>query len=216
MLRRHTEAKLVVVPAPKSKRNQLLPGSKCKRLCRQWQTIFFDDRSQAPAGDGHVGQIRSKTIGEVDGGRGPLGTLLTVLRTGAASEMLGLANGATDMTMAYLRDRRQFGQAIGSFQALQHRMADLFADLAQMRSAVEGGLQAIDSGFGVAQAATVAKAEANRVLHLISNQGIQLHGGIGMTDEYDVGFYLKRARVLESSWGSSSYLRDRFARLSKY
>ena len=63
---------------------------------------------------------------------------------------------------------------------------------------------------------TIAKAEANRVLHAISNQGIQLHGGIGMTDEFNVGFYLKRARVLEASWGSSSYLRDRFARLSGY
>lgn len=85
-----------------------------------------------------------------------------------------------------------------------------------MRSAVEAGLQAVDGGFGVARAATIAKAEANRVLNVISNQGIQLHGGIGMTDEYDVGFYLKRARVLEASWGSTSYLRNRFALLSGY
>ena len=95
-------------------------------------------------------------------------------------------------------------------------MADLFADLAQMRSAVEAGLQAVDGGFGVARAATIAKAEANRVMHRISNEGIQLHGGIGMTDEYDVGFYLKRARVLEASVGSSGWLKDRFAKLSDY
>ena len=103
-----------------------------------------------------------------------------------------------------------------SFQALQHRMADLFADLAQMRSAVEAGLQAVDAGFGVSRAATIAKAEANRVLHTISNEGIQLHGGIGMTDEYAVGFYLKRARVLEASFGSRSWLKQRFATLSNY
>ena len=110
------------------------------------------------------------------------------------------------------KDRVAAINALGA----QHRMADLFADLAQMRSAVEAGLQAVDGGFGVARAATIAKAEANRVLHVISNQGIQLHGGIGMTDEYDIGFYLKRARVLEASWGSTSYLKDRFAKLSSY
>jgi alkylation response protein AidB-like acyl-CoA dehydrogenase len=95
-------------------------------------------------------------------------------------------------------------------------MADLYADLAQMRSAVEAGLQAVDSGFGVARATTIAKAEANRVMHRISNEGIQLHGGIGMTDEYDVGLYLKRSRVLEASFGSSGYLKDRFATLGGY
>jgi alkylation response protein AidB-like acyl-CoA dehydrogenase len=85
-----------------------------------------------------------------------------------------------------------------------------------MRSAVEGGLEALDSGFGIARAATVAKAEANRVLHTMSREGIQLHGGIGMTDEYDVGFYLKRARVLEAAWGSTGFLKNRFATLAGY
>ena len=65
-------------------------------------------------------------------------------------------------------------------------------------------------------AACVAKAKANDVLHLMSREGVQLHGGMGMTDEYDMGFYLKRARVLEASWGSSAFLRDRFARLNGY
>ena len=88
--------------------------------------------------------------------------------------------------------------------------------IALLRSAVEAGLQAVDAGFGVARAATIAKAEANRVMHTMANEGIQLHGGIGMTDEYDVGFYLKRARVLEQSFGSSSWLKDRFSKLSGY
>ncbi len=85
-----------------------------------------------------------------------------------------------------------------------------------MRSAVEGGLQALDTGFGVARAATITKVEANRVLHKVSNEGIQLHGGIGMTDEYDVGFYLKRSCLLEAQWGSTAFLRDRFATLAGY
>ena len=133
-----------------------------------------------------------------------------------AAEMLGMAQQVFDVTLDYLKQRVQFNQVLASFQALQHRMADLFGDLAMMRSAVEGGLQALDSGFGVARAAAIAKAEANRVLHKVSNEGIQLHGGIGMTDEYDIGFYLKRARVLEAQWGSTGFLRERFAALAGY
>jgi alkylation response protein AidB-like acyl-CoA dehydrogenase len=150
------------------------------------------------------------------GGDTLLTDVLDRARILAAAEMLGMAQAVFDMTLDYLKQRVQFNQVLASFQALQHRMADLFGDLAMMRSAVEGGLQALDSGFGVARAATLAKAEANRVLHKVSNEGIQLHGGIGMTDEYDVGFYLKRARVLEAEWGSTAFLRDRFAKLAGY
>ena len=133
-----------------------------------------------------------------------------------AAEMLGMASQVFDTTLAYLKQRVQFNQVLATFQALQHRMADLFSELEQMRSAVEGGLEALDAGFNVPAAACVAKAKANDVLHLMSREGVQLHGGMGMTDEYDMGFYLKRARVLEASWGSSAFLRDRFARLSGY
>ena len=133
-----------------------------------------------------------------------------------AAEMLGMASQVFDTTLAYLKQRVQFNQVLATFQALQHRMADLFSELEQMRSAVEGGLEALDAGYNVPAAACVAKAKANDVLHLMSREGVQLHGGMGMTDEYDMGFYLKRARVLETSWGSSAFLRDRFARLSGY
>ncbi|GGD89965.1 acyl-CoA dehydrogenase [Tsuneonella deserti] len=150
------------------------------------------------------------------GGDTLLDDVLDRARILTAAEMLGMAQQVFDVTLDYLKQRVQFNQVLASFQALQHRMADLFGDLAMMRSAVEGGLEALDSGFGIARAATVAKAEANRVLHTMSREGIQLHGGIGMTDEYDVGFYLKRARVLEASWGSTSYLRNRFATLAGY
>ena len=150
------------------------------------------------------------------GGENLLDDVLDRARILAACEMLGMAQQVFDVTLDYLKQRVQFNQVLASFQALQHRMADLFGDLAMMRSAVEGGLQALDGGFGVARAATLAKAEANRVLHKMSNEGIQLHGGIGMTDEYDIGFYLKRARVLEAQWGNTAFLRDRFAALAGY
>ena len=151
-----------------------------------------------------------------DGGEDLLDKVLDRARLLTACEMLGMAQQVFDTTLDYLKQRRQFNQVLATFQALQHRMADLFADLALMRSAVEGGLQALDTGFRTSHAATMAKAEANRVLHLVSREGIQLHGGIGMTDEYDIGFYLKRARVLEASFGNTGYLKDRFATLSGY
>lgn len=152
----------------------------------------------------------------VGGGESLLDDVLDRARILASAEMLGMAQQVFDVTLDYLKQRVQFNQVLASFQALQHRMADLFGDLAMMRSAVEGGLQAVDSGFGIARAATLAKAEANRVLHKMASEGIQLHGGIGMTDEYDVGFYLKRARVLEAQWGNSIFLKDRFAALAGY
>ena len=151
-----------------------------------------------------------------NGGDSLLDDVLDRARVLTACEMLGMAQQLFDTTLDYLKQRVQFNQVLATFQALQHRMADLFSDVALMRSAVEGGLQALDSGFGVARAATTAKAEANRVLHTMSREGIQLHGGIGMTDEYDVGFYIKRARVLEASYGSSSFLKNRFATIGGY
>ncbi|WP_284124457.1 acyl-CoA dehydrogenase family protein [Parerythrobacter aestuarii] len=133
-----------------------------------------------------------------------------------SAEMLGMAQAVFDTTLDYLKQRVQFNQVLASFQSLQHRMADLYADLELMRSAVEAGFQALDTGFRIPEAACLAKSRANEVLHVMSRQGIQLHGGIGMTDEYDVGFYLKRARVLEASWGNTGFLKDRHAKLAGY
>ncbi|MCW4461281.1 acyl-CoA/acyl-ACP dehydrogenase [Sphingomonas sp. BT-65] len=133
-----------------------------------------------------------------------------------AAEMLGMASAAFDTTLAYLKQRVQFGQVLATFQALQHRMANLYSEIELMRSAVEAGLAAIDGGGDTRQAASLAKGKANEVGHLMSRELIQLHGGIGMTDEYDAGFTLKRMRVLEQMWGNTAYHRDRFARLSGY
>ena len=134
----------------------------------------------------------------------------------ASAEMLGMAGQAFDTTLAYLKQRVQFGQVLATFQALQHRMANLYSEIELMRSAVEAGLAAIDRGGDTRQATSLAKGKANEVGHLMSRELIQLHGGIGMTDEYDAGFYLKRMRVLEQMWGNAAYHRDRFARLSGF
>lgn len=133
------------------------------------------------------------------------------------AEMLGLAEQAFTTTNDYLKTRVQFGQVLSTFQALQHRMAKMFTELELMRSVVEGALEAIDAGRSdVDQAVSLAKAVAGDTLHLVSREMIQLHGGIGMTDEHDAGFYIKRARILETMWGNAAFHRERFARLNGY
>ena len=134
-----------------------------------------------------------------------------------SAEMLGMALQAFDTTNDYLKTRVQFGQQLSTFQALQHRMAKMFTELELLRSAVEGALEAIDAGRSDAdQAVSLAKAMAGDTLHLVSREMIQLHGGIGMTDEHDAGFYMKRAQVLETMWGNAAWHRERFARLNGY
>ncbi|MCC2979088.1 acyl-CoA dehydrogenase family protein [Sphingomonas sp. IC4-52] len=135
----------------------------------------------------------------------------------SAAEMLGMADSAFNQTLDYLKQRVQFGQVLSTFQALQHRMAKMKTELELMRSAVEGALEAIDAGRSdVDQAVSLSKAIANDTLRLVSREMVQLHGGVGMTDEYDAGLYLKRAATLETMWGTASYHRDRFARLNGY
>ena len=133
------------------------------------------------------------------------------------AEMLGMAEQAFHQTNDYLKTRVQFGQPLSTFQALQHRMAKMFTELELMRSAVEASLEAIDANRSdLDQAVSLAKAIASDTLKLISREMVQLHGGIGMTDDYDAGFYIKRSAVLEAMWGNAAYHRERFAQLNGY
>jgi len=140
--------------------------------------------------------------------------ILDRARIGLAAEMIGQAQAAFEMTSEYLKTRRQFGQVIGGFQALQHRAAKMFTELELTRSCVYAALDAIDrNAENVAEYASLAKARAGETLHLVSNECVQMHGGIGMTDEHDAGLYLKRARVAEALYGGASFHRDRYASL---
>jgi alkylation response protein AidB-like acyl-CoA dehydrogenase len=153
-------------------------------------------------------------LGEVNQGGPVFEAVLDRARAGLSAEMLGTAAQAFDMTLEYLKTRQQFGRLIGSFQALGHRAAELFGAMELARSCVEAALQAIDAeADDVAELASLAKCKAGDFLHDMSNQLIQIHGGIGMTDEFDAGFYLKRARVLENLFGNQAFHRDRYARL---
>ncbi len=156
-------------------------------------------------------------IGEVDAGRDPLGRLLRAGRTGASAELVGVGGGAMDMTMAYIKDRKQFGTVIGSYQALQHRAAHLYSEMEVARAAVLKAQQLLDTGSDRAdEAVSVAKAMSGAATTLSVQEGIQMHGGIGMTDEYDIGFYMKRARVLAEMFGDANYHADRLARAAGY
>jgi alkylation response protein AidB-like acyl-CoA dehydrogenase len=155
-------------------------------------------------------------LGEVGKGWALLEPVLDRAYAGLAAEMLGTAAAAFEITLDYIKTRTQFGQVIGTFQALQHRAAKLFTDLETTRSCVEAALEAADAGSDTRLLASLAKAKASEVLHLASNEMVQMHGGIGMTDEHDAGLYMKRARVAEALFGSASFHRDRYARLSGF
>jgi alkylation response protein AidB-like acyl-CoA dehydrogenase len=159
----------------------------------------------------------SAVLGSVDGGFDVLDATLDRARAGLAAEMLGSAMQEFEITLDYLKTRVQFGQVIGTFQALQHRAAKMFTDLELTRSCVEAVFAAIDRNANdVPALASLAKAKVNELAHLVSNEMVQMHGGIGMTDAHDAGLYLKRARAAEATFGSASYHRDRYARLLGY
>jgi alkylation response protein AidB-like acyl-CoA dehydrogenase len=156
-------------------------------------------------------------VGEVDNGWAPLSRALNSGRAGAAAELVGVAAGASTMTVDYLKQRKQFGKLIGEFQALQHRAAHLYGEIEIARAAALKAAELIDSGSEKAELmASVAKAKAADIASLAVREGVQMHGGIGMTDEHDIGLYLKREAVLGELLGDVYYHRNRVAELSGY
>ena len=151
-----------------------------------------------------------------DGGEA-LEAALDRATVGLAAEMLGAMNEAFSITMEYLKTRKQFGVPIGSFQALKHRATDEYVQTELSRSAVYYAAMTLDENMpDAARAVSTAKARCNDAFHLIGNESIQMHGGIGMTDEHDIGFFFKRGRVAKVTLGDSDFHRDRYARLKEY
>lgn len=156
-------------------------------------------------------------VGEVDDGWLPLSRGLNAGRAGAASELVGIAAGASEMTFDYLKQRKQFGRLIGEFQALQHRAAHLYGEIEIARAATLKAAQLLDAGDPRAELMTaVAKAKAGKVARLAVQEGVQMHGGIGMTDEHDIGLYMKRQAVLDELFGGPRFHAGEVARLSGY
>ncbi len=156
-------------------------------------------------------------IGEVGGGRSVLNHVLDAGRAGAAAEGVGVARGSMDMTVDYLKQRKQFGKLIGEFQALQHRAAHLYSEIEIARAVTIKSQQLLDAGSERASLmVSVAKAKVGKAAGLAVKEGVQMHGGIGMTDEYDIGLYMKRDRTLAEFMGDVYYHADRVAKLSGY
>ncbi|MEM9255756.1 MAG: acyl-CoA dehydrogenase family protein [Pseudomonadota bacterium] len=142
---------------------------------------------------------------------------LDIANIGLAAELLGLSVEAFERTVGYLQERKQFGRVIGSFQGLQHRAAQLFAELELARSIVLQALHKVDAEDPqLALYASAAKAKLCEVAQRATNEAIQMHGGIGMTDEHEIGFFIKRARVAQHTLGDYNYHLDRFAQLKGF
>ncbi len=156
-------------------------------------------------------------VGEVDAGWGPLTRLLDAGRLGASAEMVGVGGGAMDMTFNYLKQRKQFGRLIGEFQSLQHRAAHLYGEMEGARSIVIKAQHLLDDDDPRAELfVAAAKAKAGKSCNLAVREGVQMHGGIGMTDEYDIGLYMKRDRALNEFFGDTCFHADRVARMNGY
>ncbi len=156
-------------------------------------------------------------IGDVDNGWAAMQPVLRAVSAGAAAELVGVADGAMAMTVDYLKSRKQFGTEIGTFQALQHRAAHLYSEMELARAAVRKSEVLLDANDDEADhAVSVAKAMAGMTNTLAVQEGVQMHGGIGMTDEYDVGFYMKRGRSLNEFFGDASYHADKLAKAAGY
>ncbi len=177
------------------------------------RTVMVDAHNAARITLTDVAVDADAVIGAVGGGEALLDGALNLGRACAAASLTGAGDQAFKTTMDYLRTRKQFGKLIGEFQALQHRAAHLFSELELARAATIGAQIAIDEGREDAPlAASIAKAKAGRVAELAVQEAVQMHGGVGMTDEFDVGLFMKRVRVLNELLGDAGFHAERVAR----
>ena len=175
--------------------------------CRNYANIVMND----------VTVDKDALLGDQESGGEAIDKILDEGRIALAAEMLGNSEAAFDITLNYLKERKQFGVLIGTFQALQHRAAEMFCEIELTKSAVMAAMQgAEDNNNDLQRMASLAKSIAGETLHLVSNESVQMHGGIGVTDEYDIGFFMKRARVAEVIFGGANYHQERYANLSNF
>ncbi|HYR78688.1 MAG TPA: acyl-CoA dehydrogenase family protein [Candidatus Dormibacteraeota bacterium] len=181
------------------------------------RTPMVDTHNAARVTFENVNVAADNVLGKIDAGWDALEGTLNVGRAVVAAELMGAADEAFTRTVGYLRERKQFGRLIGEFQALQHRAANLYCELEVSRSAVLKALQMLDESFESAGAiVSVAKAKAGQSATLAVQEAVQMHGGIGMTDEFDVGLFMKRVRVGQELFGDANFHADRLARLNRY
>jgi len=181
------------------------------------RTVMVDAHNSARIRFDGVKAGGDALLGPLHGGWPALQGALDAGRAAAAAEMLGLADEAFERTVQYLKERRQFGRVIGEFQALSHRAAHLYTELEITRSALIKAQQSLDADLASATPAVgVAKSRAGRSSALAVQEGVQMHGGIGMTDEFEMGFFMKRQRVLQELFGDANFHFDQLAQRRGY
>lgn len=218
----HVADKLIVVARTSGKAGDrdgltlLLVDAKAKGVTIT-RTMMVDSRNAANVK--LASAPAEGVIGEVGKGADVLDPTLDIARIGIAAEMLGSTQECFERTVAYLKEREQFGVPIGSFQALKHRAADMFCEIELSKSCVLEALTALDEGRDaseIAKLASLAKTKVGETFHTVSREGIQMHGGIGMTDEFDIGFFIKRAAITEQTFGDVNFHRNRYGELEGY
>ncbi len=169
------------------------------------------NRFEGPAG------ARDAVLGTVGGGADLLDAVLERGTAALSAELLGVTREVFERTIEYLKTREQFGVKIGTFQALKHRAAEMFCEVELSQSVVMDALRAVDEERPHRErVVSAAKARISDASSLVAREGLQMHGGIGMTDEEEIGFFLKRAKAAELTFGDGGYHRDRFARATGF
>ena len=181
------------------------------------RTHMVDTRNAANISFDGVKVQSDALLGSADGAYPELENVLDMGRVCLSAEMLGGIETVFDTTLTYLKERKQFDAIIGTFQALQHRAAEMFCEVEICQSVVLDALSALEERRNdIPRAASLAKARLSDASRLITNEGVQMHGGIGMTDAVDVGLFLKRARVQAQMLGDANFHRSRYADLGGY
>ena len=181
------------------------------------RTIMVDSRNAARIDLDDVEVSGDALLGSLDEGMAVLGKVLNAGRAAVAAELLGAGSQAFESTVTYIKERKQFGTIIGEFQALQHRASHLYSEMEIARSAVMAALTALDDNNPKADLyCAMAKAKLGSVAKLASQEGVQMFGGVGMTDEYDIGLFMKRIRVLQELFGDAHYHMNQFALANKF
>ena len=178
---------------------------------------MVDSRNSAEIEFKNVTVSKDSLLGDLNNAYSVIENVLDIARVAIAAEMLGNSSKAFEITLDYLKERKQFGVLIGSFQALKHRAAEMYSEIELTKSTVVSAMNAIDEKSNdTARLSSLCKFKACETSHLVSNESVQMHGGVGVTDEYDVGLFLKRSRVAEQVFGNADYHVDRYATLSEY
>ena len=181
------------------------------------RTVMVDAHNAARITFDNVEVSADAVLGEVDQGGDLLDAVLNIGRGAVASEMVGLSEEVFNRTVTYLKERKQFGKLIGEFQALQHRAAQLYIDIEISRAATLKALQTLDQDAARADhAVSVAKAHAGTTATRAVQEGVQMHGGMGMTDQFDIGLFMKRARVCQELFGDNNFHAERLAEARQY